>query len=263
MTSPRPRRRNWGPLGTAPLGERTPGGGTPTLAETRRGLNTILAYERAGVRHEYRVRTKDVTYGVNMLGDESHARTTRSFYPHRVSPQRFSIVVVLNGYEEYRSFSRWMMSYANYALDPNLSGAHPDMECTIETIGFTRRGVPLTGTSWGDKVGKAVWEIPVEFESTREPWSSRVVDTSLVGNYDDLYSKEKAAMYWYPEGVHLAGDEKPLHYEEAIHKVRDGASSVLDPLVDGLSSVLGVISGLIRDDDKVPKGKAGPLPPEF
>lgn len=186
----------------------------PNLTRPRKGLNCHLAYRMAEGRQTYSLRVDAVSSGIEMLGTESQARMVRAFYPHRVTTQRFVINAIVNGYKEHVSLTNWLSQYVTYALDPNRDGAFRDMDVSIPAVDFHMRGVPLTGYTWGDRVGKIIWNTAIEFETTQEPWSDVVRDPSGVINYDRVYAREESALYWYPEGVQLAGSDKPITYDK-------------------------------------------------
>lgn len=187
----------------------------PNLIRPRKGLNCHLSYKMAEGSQTYSIRIDALTTGIEMLGSESQARMMRAFYPHRVTTQRFAVNAIVHGYNEHVSLTNWLSQYVSYALDPNRSGAFREMEVSIPAADIILYGVPLTGYVWGDKVGKILWNTGIEFEATREPWSGIIREgSSRVTNYDSVYEREKAAMYWYPEGVQLAGEDKPITYDK-------------------------------------------------
>lgn len=186
----------------------------PHLTRPRKGLNCHLSYQMAEGRQSYSLRIDALTTGIEMLGTESQARMVRAFYPHRVTTQKFAINAIVHGYNEHVSLTNWLSQYVTYALDPNRSGAFREMEVAIPAAEIILHGVPLTGYTWGDKVGKIIWNTGIEFEATREPWSDISRDESRVLNYDAVYEREKSALYWYPEGVQLAGNDKPITYDK-------------------------------------------------
>lgn len=187
----------------------------------RQGLNATLSYERNNSNHEYRIRVNTITHGITMLGSESQARMVRSFYPHRVTTQRFFVGVLVKGYQEHKDLTNWLMSYVAYAIDPNHAGPFRTMSIRIPSHDFSHRGIPLNGYQWGDKVGKIVWNTVLEFEAAYEPWAQAAPNTSGVDNLDAVYAKEKAAKYWYPEGVQLSGNMQPVDFDRITQSFAD------------------------------------------
>ncbi len=183
-----------------------------------------MSYKMAEGRQTYSIRIDALTTGVEMLGTESQARMVRAFYPHRVTTQRFAVRALVHGYKEHVSLTNWLSQYVSYALDPNRDGAFREMEVAIPAAEIILYGVPLTGYAWGDKVGKMVWNTAIEFEATREPWADTESTTSQVTNYDRVYAREEAALYWYPEGVQLAGRDKPISYDREEDQQYAGGS---------------------------------------
>lgn len=207
-------RQNLSGGGVASDSATAPSKKDPNLTRPRKGLNCHLSYQMAGGKQQYSIRIDTLSTGIEMLGSESQARMMRAFYPHRVTAQRFAVNALLNGYNEHVSLTNWLSQYVTYALDPNRSGAFREMEVSIPAAEMILYGVPLTGYVWGDRVGRVLWNTGIEFETTREPWSGIVRDGSQVVNYDNVYEKEESALYWYPEGVQLAGEDKPITYDK-------------------------------------------------
>jgi hypothetical protein len=185
---------------------------------TRFGLNCTLSYLRGSSTYVYQVRCNGVTHGVAMVSDESQARSHRAFYPHRVAPQRFAITVQLVGWDERRSFTNWMASYASYAIDPDLAAtSFPSMTVNAPSRSFLSKGVPLEGYEWGDHIGSLVFQPTIVFEPAISPGQTAAPDTSAVDNKWSSFAKDPAIQYFYPIGTQLGGDSAPGVYDHIVY----------------------------------------------
>jgi len=183
----------------------------------RQGLNATLSYRRGEATRAYRVRCNGITHGTQMIFDESQARLRRAFYPHRVSTQQFSITVELKGWEERKSLTDWLASYASYALDPDLGGDYPTMAISVPSYEFSHRGVPLTGYEWGDQVGSMVFTPTIVFEAAYEPWDKAKPAVTRVENAWKAFAQDDAIKYFYPFGEQLSGQEAPERFDRPVY----------------------------------------------
>lgn len=184
----------------------------------RQGLNCKLSYLRGTLTQTYDVRCNTITHGNQMVAQESQGRTHRAFYPHRVAPQRFAIAIQLVGWEERRSFSNWMASYGEYAIDPDLGASvFPSMTVRVSNRGFLSKGVPLEGYEWGDHVGSLVFSPTIVFEPAISPGQTGEPITSAVDNKWSSFAKDPAIQYFYPIGTQLSGDQAPGTYDHIVY----------------------------------------------
>lgn len=185
----------------------------------RFGLNATLSYKAGSATRAYRVRCVGIRHGTQMIAEESQARVRRAYYPHRVSTQQFAITVALMGWNERKSFSNWLGTYAGHALNPDIGGTnYPTMLVTVPSREFVHRGVPLTGFEWGDHVGSMVFSPMIVFEAAYEPWDKAKPAVTRVENSWYAFQKDKAIQYFYPFGTQLAGDETPEgNYDKPIY----------------------------------------------
>jgi hypothetical protein len=178
------------------------------MAERRKGLNCTLTYPKGKKTLGYRVRANLLMHGMQIIADESQGRTRKAFYPHRLSSAQFAVGIELKGEDEYTSFSNWLAGYAKYVLDMNLrSGEFPAMGVSIPAHGFLKKGVPLTGYEWGDKVGAMVWTPTITFETVQEPGDPENLALSKVGGLVAL--TDPTTQYFYPTGPLLSGGQTP------------------------------------------------------
>ena len=176
---------------------------------SRQGLNASLTYYGRGKNQQgYRVRASNIQHGMKVIYTESSARVRRVLYPHRLSSAQFSITVELVGEAEYVSFSNWMAAYAEYALNqpPGAPSDFPFMTVSVPSRNFLRYGVPLTGFTWGDKVGGMLWEQQVTFETYREPGEAKTTGFSA---YSAPINGYQTSQYFYPSGQQLTGSNAP------------------------------------------------------
>lgn len=190
----------------------------------RKGLNCTLSYVRGGKTRMYKVRCNSITHGTQMIADESQARLHRAYYPHRVTTQQFALKILLIGYAERKSFSNWLASYSDYALNPDVSGGtdFPTMSVTVPSREFVHRGVPLSGYEWGDQVGSMIFNPTVVFEAAYEPWNKAKPDITTVENTWLAFSKDEAIQYFYPFGTQLTGENAPQgDYDKPVYPGTD------------------------------------------
>jgi len=175
----------------------------------RQGLNATFSYPWDKAQRAYRVRANMLNHGMKIIFDESQSRLDRAFYPHRLSSAQFAVGVQLKGEDEYRSFTSWMATYAERALNLDVaSGEFPSMMVSIPSHGFLKKGVPLSGYEWSDMVGAMVWSVQVVFETAEEPLdpNNRVQHSHVEG----LRAKtDRDVRYFYPTGTQLSGNATP------------------------------------------------------
>ncbi|MEU6362275.1 hypothetical protein [Streptomyces albidoflavus] len=193
------------------------------MADTRKGLNCTLSYPLGGANQVLRVRVDRLGHGLTMIADESMARNSRAYYPHRLAPARFYLQVLLKGYTERKAFADWMQRYADHVMNPGLPGGvkFPDMRVLVPARKFDREGVPLTGFDWGDTVGGMLWTPTVTFETTREPQDTETWRTSRFVHAEDPDMK-----YFWPMGTQLGGNAVPSGNYSSIIDGSDGGSDV-------------------------------------
>jgi hypothetical protein len=181
-----------------------------------------------------------IAHGMKVLFDESASRTRRAFYPHRLTSAQFALGIQLKGDEEYKSFSSWLASYADFILNVDLGfGEFPTMSVTIPSQNFMRFGVPLSGFEWGDKVGAMLWSPQVIFESAGEPLEFAPRMSSL-GNLGATVDKD--VRYFYPSGQQLSGTQVPADgtYTQVI--------TMESMIAAGLAAGTGDAQGHVLDD---------------
>jgi hypothetical protein len=191
------------------------------VADTRKGLNCTLTYPKDGTNHTFRVRADVLGHGMTMVADSSSARNARAYYPHRPTPSRFYLRVLLKGYSERKAFADWMQGYANFVMNPGLPAGDkfPDMRVLLPARGFDREGVPLSGFEWGNTVGAMVWTPVITFECTREPQ-----DTESWAPSKFVDAKDPDMKYFWPMGTQLGGNAVPSGNYQTIDPSSDGGS---------------------------------------
>jgi hypothetical protein len=191
------------------------------VADTRKGLNCTLTYPRNGSNLVFRVRADTVGHGMTMVADSSSARNARAYYPHRPTPSRFYLRVLLKGYNERKAFADWMQGYADYVMNPGLPAGDrfPDMRVLLPARTFDREGVPLSGFEWGDTIGAILWTPVITFECTREPQDTENWAASSFVNASDPDMK-----YFWPMGTQLGGNAVPSGNYQNIIDGSDGGS---------------------------------------
>ena len=184
----------------------------------RQGLNATLAYNRAGTLRTYRVRAGMLAHGVQMISAESVARTQRAYYPHRTAMQQFTVEVLLKDWAERTHFTRWLATYAEYAIDPNIIEAEfPWMTVSVPLREFLYHGVPLQGYEWGAHTGQMMFTPQIVFEAATSPGQKNRPNVSTVINKWAAFSQDKAIKFFYPIGAQLAGDQAPVTYAKIVY----------------------------------------------
>jgi hypothetical protein len=198
------------------------------VADSRRGLNCTLSYPLGGANQVFRVRVDSLGHGLTMVADESMARNSRAYYPHRLAPARFYLRVLLKGHPERQSFANWMQRYADYVMNPGLpaGSGFPDMRVLVPARNFDREGVPLTGFEWGDTIGGMLWTPTITFETTREPQ-----DTESWSASSFVHAQDPDMRYFWPMGTQLGNNSVPSGSYTKIINGEDGGSDPGQELV--------------------------------
>lgn len=131
------------------------------------GANATFSY--AGSRADLRVTGVAYTYGV--VSEESHARQTRAFYPHRRSQGEFDITLQLKGYREFRQVMDWFRNYTAQVMSQAMGDQSQQLPMTVSipVRGFLRQGILTTGISDNDHVGSMVFSPTISFISVIDP----------------------------------------------------------------------------------------------
>lgn len=188
----------------------------------QRSYNGRIAYEGPrGVRF-FDVRCNGITYGMKMLYAEDAAKTRKAFYPRMLAADTFSLSLVFlanqqtekGNINEHKVFSTWMAEYAQYML--SFTGRRlPTMEVKInygKNKNFNRRGLPLTGYSWEDRVGVITYPSVVTFQTQLDPIVRSAItgaDESSLSAYVEATATDDALRYFNPAGEQLSWGAGP------------------------------------------------------
>ena len=198
----------------------------------RQGLNGTLSYSDGSATQTYQFRAGMLGYGTDMIYAEDQARINRSFYPHRSANQQFSVQVLLKDWDERSDLVSWLMTYAQYMLDPNVvRTVFPFMQVTVPVRSFVQQGVPLTGYEWGAHAGMMAFSPVFVFEAAQSPGqvTSQVVTSSVTGTAS-AYASDPAVQYFYPFSTQLEASQVPQDYGQVIPPVST-LPVVLPPVV--------------------------------
>lgn len=165
-----------------------------------RGANCVLTYKSGGyIGASLRCSKLTIDYQVN--SEESHARQTRAFYPHRRSQGNFSMTFDFKGWREYRDAMNWFRAYATVVLNRN-STVPPPMTVLMPSRSFTRLGIPTTGVSYGDHIGSMVFSPSITFVSVSDPNdpTTNIVKTNSASTTHEV-AGALSTVYFYPDSV--------------------------------------------------------------
>lgn len=184
----------------------------------RKGLNSTLSYVRDKATHTYRVRSGNLSFGVQMVATESAARIHRAYYPHKTANQQFSVQLLLKDWAERNDFTTWLADYAQWALDPNVvRRQYPYMTISVPSRDFYQRGLPLEGYEWGAHTGMMMFTPTILFEAAFSPGQQSLsVAVSSVINKWSAFASDPAIKYFYPFGTQLQGNEVPQDYTQVV-----------------------------------------------
>lgn len=177
--------------------------------DRRKGLNATLTYSAGNSRRGFKVRCNTVVHGTEMIATESQARMRRAYYPHRLSPTQFAIGVECVGYYEHKALSSWLMEFSGFVLNPSLqdvSGAV--MTVSVPSRDFMRKGIPVAGIEFGDRVGSMVFTPVIVFETAYDPSDPAAFRAS---KFDGSFAMalDRDVKYFYPLSPQLNGDDAP------------------------------------------------------
>lgn len=214
------------------------------------GLNCTLSYKKDGKTKAYRLRATTLVHGLAQIASESHAPTTRAYYPHRRSQAQFMVTFVLMGrrqqkdHSEKERFNAWLKDYMDYLLeaDDTADILHfPIMNVSIPTRKFLRHGIPIGPINYGEHVGSMLWMQTITFETTYEPLDTNFKTSAFDPQGTD---KDRNARFFYPNSKLLSGTQKPDVYDA----VTNSTYGVLGPLDQGSPDVLDVQQAITGND---------------
>jgi hypothetical protein len=179
------------------------------MPETRQGLNCTLTFSRNGNTYGYRLRALGVSHGFSMLAEESQARTRKAYYPHRLAPNPFGLLVATKGAAEYNHLNSWLATYAAWILDPGLTTtADIFMAVSVPSRNFTRKGIVTQGIEFGDHVGSMLFQQMLMFVSLQDPADPDAYSPSKF-TLNVSADVAKDVQYFYPSGTQLSGEDTP------------------------------------------------------
>ncbi len=187
----------------------------------QRGANCTLSAPGHGT---WQIRATQIGYLYEVLGEESHARFGKTFYPRARVSSDFMVTAVFGHDEgEYRAFGEWMRAFGIKAAVPDSQTRY--MRVIYPPRGFDLQGFYQRGVSFGDRVGRVGFSMSLYFVGAHQ--ESAFVDdptwqiSSFLGPHDSPY---------YPGGAQRAG----LSIEETLfggpvgqQQLTDDASSIV------------------------------------
>lgn len=210
----------------------------------RQGLNGTMTYTDGTATYTYQVRIGQIGYGVDMIFGEDQGRTQRSFYPHRTANQQFSVQVLLKNWDERSDFVSWMVSYAQFALDPTaVRATFPFMQVLCPVRNFSQQGMPLSGYEWGAHTGMMAFSPVFVFEAATSPGqNSTALTVSTVTGTTTAYASDPAIQYFYPFSTQLAAGDVPQDYGQVVPSSTSAAGAAAISAL-GTSTSLTTVPG--------------------
>lgn len=159
--------------------------------------NAAFAFTAGGSGYYFQSRCRGITHGYEVVASESHARTTRAFYPRQRALAQFTLTLELKGYADYKAFMDFMRSYLQNFAANTATGA---MSVGVPQRNFLRYGVPVGGISDGDHIGSMVFAPTIVFESIYDPLDTAIFTTTTDTSQVDLGTSQSdnAATFFYP-----------------------------------------------------------------
>ena len=195
---------------------------------TPRVVDCFFSWGQLGSSRALQTRCRGLSYGFDVIADESHARQARAFYPRQVAEQKFSVTLELIGYREFKM----VMDYFRGYVQSFMVAANNAMYVVVPSRSFVRLGVPVSGIADGDRVGSNVFLSTIVFESVYDPGDPDLVskssNTSRYSRFDTSTSAgDPAAEFFYPAaastndpnatGDLLYGSDEPGELGSGIH----------------------------------------------
>lgn len=169
---------------------------TSTAGTSGTNSNASLAFTAGGSSFYFATRCNKITHGYEAVASESHARTTRAFYPRNRALSQFTLSMQLKGYKDYKAFMDFMRAYVQNFT----STATNAMSVSVPQRNFMRYGVPVGGISDGDHVGSMLFAPTIAFESIYDPLDTTIFTTTHDASQVDLGTSQsdEAATFFYP-----------------------------------------------------------------
>lgn len=198
-----------------------------------RSANTTLSYQHGGLNQAL-LRCVRLTTNYAVNSEESHARRTRAFYPHRRSQGSFALTFNFKGWAEYQSAMHWFQAYSDVVLDPN-STTPPPVTVTMAARAFRRLGIPTTGIEFGDHTASMVFAPTLTFVSVSDPADP---STAILAASQASQTSEPrdtiSTVYFYPDSiVNNPGKMAKYLYDGVLASDLAANAAAVQALVDG------------------------------
>jgi hypothetical protein len=164
---------------------------------------TLSAYgmDTYGLPVDWSLRVTQVSYGLNIIGNEDQAAAFKTFYARQVQEDTFVILAMFINAAERRDFFTWYQAYAKYTTTPSPVGA---MRCQVPARGFDFYGTLADGVVESTTVKDVAWMMSLKFVGAQPTVSlSSAYTSDNTVNGQPLYvppSNDDVATNWfYPE----------------------------------------------------------------
>jgi hypothetical protein len=122
----------------------------------------------------YKLLITQVTYGKNIVANQTEARRFGAFYPQVATSGEWSVTAEFPTWAMCNNFMTWIAGYYNRVTDSSRSPLLP-MTVSVPSRQFRKMGYPALTAEFGDEFGKIVWTVPIPFVSASDP--------TITGNY--------------------------------------------------------------------------------
>lgn len=174
---------------------------------------TLTAYgmDTYGQPTDWPLRALQVSYGLNIIGQEDQAGAVKTFYARQVQEDQFAVVVVFVNAKERRDFFTWYQAYAQYATSPGPVGP---MRVQVPSRGFDFLGTLTDGVQEQTTVPDVTWRMTLQFQgaqptvSLSDAYLSDAVVPGPGGSSVPIYQPPAndplVGLYFYPDLPPLA-----------------------------------------------------------
>lgn len=165
------------------------------------------------------IRVETTGHGMQIVSDQSGARTQRTFYPFVRTSGEWYIEAVFSSVQERNSLHGWLLYYIIRATD-QYAQAIPPITVTVPASEFMKTGYATSSIEFGDSKGIGVYRSLITFTSASDPLLIQRTRSPYVPP-----RRDRAALHFYPSGI----QEKELPPPPALCVWSSGGSPYDEP----------------------------------